>query len=168
MIAGNRERFAIEAEIEECIDGFTLGHLRFWICGRAVGDWEDSVDLLGCLRWLKDFRDHPRKRFEPGLWHLPAGEVFRRVYDPVMAGAKSASESCVPDAYARFHISHLGMSSFNRFDLLLLEDEHGAERCLWREAATEDLHECYLKSFEMESVAGEFCEQLEQIISVSR
>lgn len=168
MIAGMRERFAIEAEVEEHIDGFVLGHVRFWIGGRAVGNWEDSVDLLGCVRWLRDFRDNPRNRYEPGLWHLPAAELFHLLYDPVMSGMKSPPQLHVPDAYARFHVSHLGMSSTERFDMLLLKDEEGAERCLWREAATEEIHECYLENFEMESVAGEICEQIERTISGTR
>lgn len=165
MIAGIRERFAIEAEIEQRIDDFVLGHVRFWLCGRPVGDWCDSADLLGCLRWLRDFRDSLLDRYEPRLWHLSADEVFRLLYDPVMgAGNASAQTLEVPDAYERFHISHLGMSSFDNFDVLLLKDQHGAERCLWREAGSREIHECHLWRLEMESVAGEFIDMLWEAI----
>src|SRR6187200_916318 len=124
MIAGDPERFAIEAEVEERIDNFVLGHFRFWMCGRPVGDWRDSADLLGCLHWLKDFHDEPPNRYEPGLWDLPPGEVFRLLYDPVMAGSNAVPvhEAPVPNAYSRFHIAYLGMSSLDWFHVLLLTD----------------------------------------------
>lgn len=83
-------------------------------------------------------------------------EVFRLVYDPVMAGGESGLEQ-VRDAYSRFHISHLGMSSFERFDLLLLKDANGSERCLWRVAGMKDIFECRLWRNEMETAAAEFC-----------
>ena len=160
MIEGDRQRFAIEGAVEERIDEWVLGHLRFWICGNAVGNWNDSVDLRGILGWLKDFEVNARSRYEPGLFELPGREVFRRVYDPVMANSKLA-QPVIPDAYSRFHISHLGMSAFDRYDLLLLTDEHGAERCLWRASGSEEIHECFLWRREMERVAGRFCVRLE-------
>jgi hypothetical protein len=161
MIEGNITRFAIEGEVAERIDSWVLGHIRFWICGNSVGEWSDSVDLLGCLRWLNDFASTPRSRYESGLFELPAREVFRRVYDPVMPHS-GAGRPGVTDAFSRFHISHLGMSAFERFDLLLLTDEHGAERCLWRETGSEEIHECYLWRLEMERVAGQFCARFER------
>lgn len=169
MIVGNRERFAIEAETEQQVEGWILGNFRFWLCGKPVGDWADSVDLRGCARWLRDFCENPRNRYEPGLFALSAEEIFRRVYDPVMAGsADQAHPIQVDDAYTRFHISHLGMSSFERFDLLLLKDEHGAERCLWREAGSCEIMDCRLWRNEMETVATEFCERFEETLAASR
>ena len=165
MNVGNPDRFAIEAEIEERVGEWVLGHFRFWICGHAVGDWDDSADLLGCLRWLKEFSEQPRDRYEPRLCALPPKEVFRRVFDPVMSSTQSDTAPLVEDAYARFHISYLGMSSFERFDLLLLTDEHGAQRCLWRESKSDDMHECFLWRMEMERIAGEFCKRFEQVLT---
>lgn len=166
MIAGEAERFAIEAEIEERVEGWVLGHFRFWICGDPVGDWTDSVDLLGCLRWLKDFCDHPRNRYEAGLFELPPRQVFDRVFDPVMAGSKRhVGLPEVRDAYSRFHISHLGMSSLERFDILLLTDEHGAGRCLWRELDNGQIHDCRFRAGEMEAVVDAFCGRLEQAVA---
>jgi hypothetical protein len=164
MIAGFRERFAIEAEVEDRITSWVLGHIRFWICGRPVGNWVDSVDMLGCLRWLREFSDTQRDRYEPGLWNLPANEVFRLLFDSVMAVGDIRTGMQIRDAYSRFHISHLGMSSFERFDILLLHDEHGAERCLWRESGIDEIHDCRLWRREMELVAGEFCDRLEESV----
>jgi hypothetical protein len=76
-------------------------------------------------------------------------------------GAKS---SPIPfqDAFARFHISHIGMSSFEEFDILLLYDAHGGERCLWRRVGATTIAECKLWRNEMEAVAKEFCEAFER------
>ena len=163
MIAGRKDRFAIEAEPQEELDGWLFGWFRFWLCGQPVGDWEDSADLRGCVRWLRDFANVRRDRYEPALVSLSAAEVFRSVYDPVMA--EGNSRSSFADAYARFHISHIGMSSFERFDILLLYDVHGSERCLWRRANATEIAECRLWRNEMESVASEFCDLFEQELS---
>jgi hypothetical protein len=163
MIAGRKDRFAIEAEVEEIVDGWVLGHFRFWLCGRLVGDWEDSADLRGCVRWLRDFFENPRDRFEADLVDLPAGEVFKRVYDrPMGRSTHGSSAPEVQNAFARFHISHLGMSSFERFDVLLLKDEHGAERCLWRQVGDDRINDCHLWRNEMEGVAIEFCNMFDR------
>jgi hypothetical protein len=71
--------------------------------------------------------------------------------------AAGTSSTPYEDAFARFHISHIGMSSLEQFDILLLYDAHGGERCLWRQADATKIEECRLWRNEMESVAGEFC-----------
>ncbi len=120
MIVGNPDRFAIEALIDGVEGGWILGRLRFWLGNMPVGNWEDVVDLNGCVGWLRDFYHNPRNRFEPELDGLLPEDVFAKCYDPVMAGA-APNAGQIMNAYSRFHISYLGMSSFERFDLLLLK-----------------------------------------------
>lgn len=151
MLVGNKERFAIEAEPDSLIEGWILGRFRFWIGGCEVGDWNDTADLKGCYAWLRDFEQNSRERYEPSLSEFSAEEVFRRVFDPVMPGGIShPDELPIKNSYHRFHISHLGMSSFERFDVLLLTDEDGGERCLWRMAGVPHIVEFRLRSGEME------------------
>jgi hypothetical protein len=163
MIAGRQERFAIEAEPQQQVDGWLLGRFRFWLCGRPVGDWDDWADLRGCVRWLRDFASVPRDRYEPSLAAAPPEKVFRYLYDPVMGDGTSSTP--FDDGFARFHISHIGMSSFEQFDMLLLHDAHGGERCLWRRAGTDAIEECRLWRSEMERVAKEFCDLFEKEIA---
>jgi hypothetical protein len=160
MIVGRKDRFAIEAEPQQRIENWVLGGFRFWLCGRSVGNWDDAADLKGCVRWLRDFATVPRDRYDSRLVAASAEEVFQVVYDPVMGG--SATLTHVDDAFARFHISHLGMSSFELFDMLLLYDVHGGERCLWRKAGASKIEECRLWRREMETVADEFCAEFER------
>jgi hypothetical protein len=164
MIVGNRDRFAIEAEVEQRVDGWILGRFRFWLAGHPVGNGEDVADLKGCVRWLRDFAENPRDRFDARLLNLDPPRVFELIYDPVVGpgGIANPEEQPIPDSYSRFHISRLGMSSFDRFDVLLVKDEHGAERCLWREAGNNEIMECRLWRNEMGSVAAEFCERFEK------
>lgn len=160
MIAGDKQRFAIEAEPQESVDGWILGRFRFWLCGEAVGNWDDAADLKGCVGWLRDFATKPRERFEPSLEEASPREVYERAYEPIMtSGAKSPP---IADAFARFNISHLGMSAFELFDILLLKDSNGGERCLWRRAGEEEVHECRLWRNEMETVANDFCDRFDQ------
>lgn len=162
MIVGNKKSFAIEAQPQELVGSWLFGRFRFWLCGVPVGNWEDAADLKGCARWLREFSEDSRNRYEQGLFELSAEEVFSRIYDPVMPrGVQDEAIPQVEDAYSRFHISHLGMSSFERFDILLLKDECGAERCLWREVSCRNFKDCRLDRDEMERVAREFCDCFE-------
>jgi len=156
MIAGSKERFAIEAELQEELDGWLLGRFRFWLCDQPVGDWDDAVDLRGCVRWLRDFATVARNRYEPALARATAEEVFRQLYEPVMS-SRSLSSS-YENAFSRFHISYVGMSSFDLFDIILLHDLNGGERCLWRRSGVAKIEECKLWRHEMETVAKEFCD----------
>ena len=55
MLFGDNNKFSIEYKVTERMDDWVFGHFLFWICGQAVGNWDDSTDLKGCLNWLKNF-----------------------------------------------------------------------------------------------------------------
>lgn len=160
MIAGNPNRFAIECEPIERSDGWLFGRFRFWLCGKPVGNWDDYADLRGCVRWLQDFANKPRNRFEKSLASAKAEDIYRQLYDSVIG--VGAVPTSIQDAFSRFHISHLGMSSFEQIEMLLLVDEHGSERCFWRKSGSSSIEECRLWRNEMEIVARDFCEKFER------
>jgi hypothetical protein len=161
MIAGNSQRFAIEAQPKEPDQGWVLGRFRFWLGGVPVGNWEDAADLRGCVRWLEDFANKPRNRLEPRLEGLTAADLIRILWDEFMTTPyrPGCPPDGIPDIYSRFHISHLGMSSFDALDLLLVSTLDGRERCVWRNARNGEIGECELAHGEMETVAVEFCRQ---------
>jgi len=164
MLVGNASRFAIEAKPEEYPNEWILGRFRFWVGGEAVGNWDDWADLKGCVRWLRDFEQKPRDHFDPRLESLDAEGVFKLLYDPVFGpnAVVNPPDQPVPNAYARFHIAHLGMSSFERFDILLVTTAQGKERCLWRSSADRQIRDVLLEPGEMERVAKEFCDRVHQ------
>jgi hypothetical protein len=163
MLVGIKERFAIEAKPEVFSCGWILGRLRFWLGGHPVGDWDDTADLKGCVRWLRDFADKPRDRQNDVLIELDRIAAFHAVYDATFGtnAAANPAEQTIPHAYGRFHISYLGMSSMERFDILLIKDRAGNERCIWRESGVPTIYEQCLDPREMESVALEFCNEFE-------
>jgi hypothetical protein len=163
VLVGSVERFAIEALPEEFSSGLILGRFRFWVDSQTLGDWEDMADLKGCVAWLRDFATIPRERYDSRLDGMDAAAVFLLLYEPVFGinGLANPVEQPVPYAYERFHISHLGMSSFELVDILLVKSVDGRERCLWRKADGAHIREMIFDKGEMEAVALKFCEDFE-------
>lgn len=167
LIVGNPKRFAIEVEPRDFRDRWVLGGFRLWLFGRAFGDWSDAADLVGCVGWLEHFASTARDRFEPILDSLPAADVFARIYDPSMSPDARWDERVegVGDVYSRFCISHVGMSSLDRVDVLLLYAADGSERCLCREMPGGAIFEFRLEAGEIEAVAAKFASEFRQAIA---
>lgn len=155
-ICGNPDSFAIECEVINVKDkDWVFGHFRFWLQGIAVGDWDDSVSLAACANWLQEFVDVPMDRYEPGLLSLPKSEVFDLLLDSVTWDGQEYKPYI--NIYGRFHIDHLGMSAFNRYDILLVEDQE-RQRVLWRQGEDPTIHEAYFPAGEIQKVAKVFVE----------
>jgi hypothetical protein len=133
-----------------------LGRFRFVFYGQACGNWDDETDLKACYSWLKDFAEIPRQRFEPGLMELSSNDIFKRLVEPILGQESDEREpECYPDTFSRFHISHLGMSSFDQVTMVLIEDDK-IQRCVWR-SDTGALNDCRFESGLMQKVAKDFC-----------
>lgn len=159
MIFGSKKLFAIECEIQLRTDTWVFGNFCFWIFRKDVGNYEDFTSLNGCFGWLKHFIEDPRDRNEPGLMEMPPEEIFFLLYDSFMPeGLQYNSDNKEPfkDTFGRFYISHLGMSSFDRFDILLIENSF-QQRVLWRDASNLIIHEAILPAGEIQRVSQEFC-----------
>lgn len=161
IVAGNNEMFAISAEITHNSSGWILGRFRFVLHSRLCGNWQDETDLRACYGWLHDFADKPRRRFEPGLLDLSAEAIFERLVRPVL---KDADEARIPefyeDTFSRFHIEHLGMSSFDRVIMVLIEGPE-KQRCVWKDDQDERIYDDSFPCGHMQQVAKEFCKLFE-------
>jgi hypothetical protein len=158
MRVGITERFAIEWEVFERIEGWILGSFYLWINGIIVGNPSDhSVDLKGCANWLKDLMENSTNRFEPGLFDMSREQTYLRLAPPVLVheNREGFAKEIYKDTFSRFHISHIGMSSFDRVTLLLIKNELGQERCIWK-ADEKEVKDAFLESGEIESVAAQF------------
>jgi len=157
---GDNKSFAIAAEITGTPNGWLLGKFRFVLHGHVCGNWNDDADLRGCYGWLKDFAEKPRLRFEPGLMDLSPDNVFSNLVLPVI---EQSGQERIPelysDTFSRFHISHLGMSSFDRVTMVLIESPE-RQRCVWKEG--NDIHDDVFPPGHMQTVASEFCVLLER------
>ena len=165
IFSGKKEQFAIEAEITSKEGEWIFGHLRFWLHGTECGNWNDDVDLRGSHSWLKDFIQNQQDRYEPGMFEATPIVVFQLLVEPIFPANPNAR---VPEVYqktdSRFHIGHLGMSSFNRVRMVLIENST-FQRCVWEAGLGEGIHDDLFPSGHMQQVAKDFCSLLEREIA---
>ena len=169
MIVGATNQFAIESEIETVTeDGWILGHFRFWVRAQAIGDWEDTADLKGIASWLQDFTTSNLNRYELQLTNVSKKDAFRLLFDPVIGmpnnKASLSSSEQFEQTYIRFHISHVGMSAFDKYDLLLIEMPQ-YQRLVWRAATDTIIHDMSFPAQTMQRVAEQYCHQFKQLIT---
>ncbi len=151
MITGNKEHFAIEHEVQNKIDGWILGQFRIWVNNKAIGDWNDnSVDLKGCFNWLPTLMEDKVNRSDPSLDSLTGEQVMFKIFDSFFA---NHNISVIDDTFSRFHISHIGMSSFDTFDVVLIETKNSF-RFIWRNEEK--------KIFDEKTTKGEVFDVLEK------
>lgn len=163
MLVGNKARFAIEADPQTIEGEWILGGFRFWLCGCEVGNWSECTALQYCFAGLRAFSRDSVARAEPSIAHIEGREIFELVVGPVMApkGIADPQRQPIPFSYERFHLTHLGMSSFDDFVIVLVKDADGAERCLCRRLGEDEILDCWLAPGEMEQVAERFCDLFE-------
>ena len=151
MLFGDKSKAAFEVTIVEMVEGWIFGTFILWINNSSIGDKEDqSVDLKGCINWLRDLTQNPVNRFDEWLCTLPKNEVWEYVVTQTMQWPQSKS-SLIPDAFTRFHVTHVGMSSFDNYTVVLIRGP-GKDRCLWQ-LKNEELHDEHIDQLAIEKSA---------------
>jgi len=131
VVFGNQQEVGLEVSIEKIIDRWVYGRFLLWLDGNAIGSQKDfSVDLRACFNWLSDLVEVPRDRSCPELMDKSNAEIWQELVDPVFEGFKDLQYA---EAFSRFHISHIGMSSFDTFVILLINDDETRERYIWQQ-----------------------------------
>lgn len=132
MIFGDASRFSVVINDVERSGAWVYGSVLFCAGDRTVGDVDDAADLKGVRNWMREALEQPVDRFDPRLRGLSAEQLLETLLtwreDPITSGLPS-----VVDTYSRFWVAHLGMSSFDRFDIVLVEDPKSGLRLVWRE-----------------------------------
>lgn len=128
MLIGKRSNIAIEYKIEDRIDGWILGRIQCWIDGHSVGNWNDTVDLKACANWMSKFIDQKIDRTDINLFKMPGNTAFNLIYNSIF---QKPGEGTIPDAFSKYSISHLLMSSWEKFNVFLITN-NGDCRILWR------------------------------------
>jgi len=164
ILAGDENIFAIKAEIESIEGTWIYGGFQFVLHGQYCGNWEDYNSLDGSYGWLKDFIEKPVDRLDLNLLALPSNVVFEKVVDSVLArsNVRKNTQTIIENLpYKRFHISHVGMSSFDRVVMILIEGVD-KQRCLWEEGGKgKIIHDDIFPSGHMQKIASEFCRLFE-------
>lgn len=166
MLFGNKDDFAVEVNVSDVFDGWVFGSYQFWVRGVSVGDANDhSVDLKGCWNWMREFIANPRNRYEPGLYEMDKRQVYLRLASSVMVNQNPGgfSREIYAETYSRFHITRIGMSSFDRVTLLLVDGGDGKHRLVWQEGDG-DIQDACLGENQMERVFAEAIVSLEGIM----
>ncbi|RUR81868.1 Imm42 family immunity protein [Chlorogloeopsis fritschii PCC 9212] len=173
-IFGDKSSFAIECQVSRVIDGQTFAHLRLWVGGKPIGDYEDEIVLSSCISYLLDFLKFTGDRYEPNLDEKSKEEVFQLIFDSVVytipTGITTLSEIVsiynssndkaqllYENIERRFHLDSFGMSSFSdKFNLILVETKSGKQRLIWRALSDMKIHEALLEPKSFEAIANQF------------
>ena len=183
-IFGTKSIFAIECQVSRVLDGQVYAHLRLWVGGKPLGDYEDEIVLYSCISYLSDFLKFTGNRYEPDLDEKSKEEVFNIIFDSVVYtvpdGITTWSEIVsiynpsnddtqppYEDIENRFHLDSFGMSSFSdKFNVILVETKSGKQRLIWRAISDMKVHEQILGSRIFESVANQFISWAEAQINL--
>src|SRR5690606_19989607 len=119
-----------------------------------------------CVNWLRDFVEAKQRRYEPGLFELSAREVFRLLTEGVLVffTPDEGVGEYYPNSLSRFHVSHLGMSAFDRTTIVLIENEIGEQRLVWT-SPEETILEAILPPGLMQRVLSEAINCMEEEFS---
>ena len=165
MLTGDKNKFAVQIDVGETVDEWALGSYILWARGTPIGDERDcSVDLRGCRNWMRDFVEKPRKRYERDLYEMDKLQAYVRLASAVLPGENPSgfAKDMYEDTFARFHISHIGMSSFDNVTLLMIKNEKGMERLVWRSKDGE-IEDAYLEAGQVEETFLEAVRSLESL-----
>lgn len=136
MIVGDRKIFAIEATIFERVDYWVFGSFLLWIGGKVVGNHEDdAVHLKGCVGWLGDFLNEHAKTIDQTFFDMELELLFDTIFRGVISAYPDGHEGYDPvkqGYYERFHISHIGMSSFDALSIAVVGSLDGRYRFVWQ------------------------------------
>ena len=142
-----------------------FGHFRLWIGDKPIGNWEDLCMLSAVVRWMKDLVSHPTDRCENRLFFASNETVFSCIYDPLMVYKVTQQPPLFKieaTQLRRFHISHIGMSSFDDYFGVLLMECGNQQRILWANLETSELDDSYLPAGTLQSAFSKFIIEFEK------
>ena len=158
VILGDKRKFAIEWEVEAISDtGTILGKYCFWSNQQRIGDWDDTVSLSACPAWCETFLSRPNDRYESDLFDMSKEQVLTVIYDDFFGQGIER----YPDVYHRFILQELGMSSFDKIDLTILEDGK-TQRLIWRGVPDLVVYESVFPDATIQSVMRDFVQSIQQ------
>lgn len=169
MIIGNKNRFAIEFELDAVkladptLADWLYGRMCWWCGGEQVGRCEDDTTIRDVAVAAKHFLSYEGRRRDEHLSRAPVRDVLRTVVDALYDDHGQSDEQVKADAehYFRFVVSP-GMEEFDPWRILLVEDDTSA-RLIWiKEPGEADPHEQQLNPGEFDGVLKAFLAALPQ------
>jgi len=113
-ILGNRNQFAIQWDIEAFDRKWFPTHLCFWIGGRQIGNFEDTLQSYCYITRLEDFLLYENIRHHPFLFNRNKEDIFHHVYQRAYGFIVNLQKNI-------FEIECLDTESFDQY---FLEEEY--------------------------------------------
>lgn len=173
MKLGNTSEFAIEADLIGIHSKWIYGHLRFYVAGKPIGDFEDSSDLATSARWGRDFLRASPRRTRPDLDEVSTTAVFDLLYGryvvPVRADTGTAGPALhapATEAWDRapYLMDEIGESALrDRYTVAIVRRRDGLDRMIVRDHGGDDLFECLVTAGCVDTVVNEYCTWVERL-----
>jgi hypothetical protein len=161
MIAGSKKLFSIEAKIKSSQENWVFGSIRFWIDSKPIGNWDDITALNACYNWIQGFSFGKNDNKAEDLFNLPPIQAYELIMAELRGSPTNYGRNLDIKDPMSFDISVLGMSSFDNLDILMIKNEAGIEKCIWK-IGNGNVEQFLLPANEMERVASEFCAEFEK------
>jgi hypothetical protein len=160
MIFGKQSNFAVEAETLRQSGKWLFGHLRFWVAGNAIGDFEDTSDLAGSARWGRRFLAASRRRTRPALDGRDASDVYAFLFGRFFErGGSEPEEPFDRDPHV---LDDIGESSVrDRVTLLAVRRGDGQDRIIVHDHRTGTTSETAVPATMCDTTIDGYCAWVE-------
>jgi hypothetical protein len=160
MIFGQTSQVAIEAEALRTTGKWLYGHLRFWVGGQALGDFEDSSDLAGSARWGRRFLASSARRTRSDLDGEDVAIVYYKLFGRFFErGATGSEETFDRDPYV---LDDVGESSLrDRISVLTVRRSDGRDRIVVHDHRASRTWEVLAPSGTCDEVVATYCSWVE-------
>lgn len=144
-LVGDKNTIAFEYKIDFVSKGVCYGVFFLWIKNSRIGDPEDTTHLNGCFNWIADL---PKE-----ILSLQNDSLYNGEKDLVFKELMSIYETSSDSLLNKFHITHIGMSSFDGIHLLLVKNTSGLEKFIWE--VDGGVFEAYFPENQLENLVRE-------------
>lgn len=166
MLVGDRDRFAIEYELDHVPSGgaelghWMFGRIRWWCGGDRVGRYQPNTAIRDVAAAADRILVRESARHSPELMAYPAAQIARIVTDALFADNDRSDAQIAADGarYWPFFVSPR-TESFEPWDIFVIEDDASA-RLLWGPAGRREVSERGLRRGEFAGVLREFLHAL--------
>ena len=163
MLFGDKEKFALECEIDAEIGAHLYGYFRFWINGYSAGDFDEVLDLRESSRFGRDILKASVRR----PWvdtTTPADVLLYEFYERYVGF--SAIRAPSPWDRDAFLLDEMGRGSTrDKFIVIALRSKNG-ERVICREYARNIIKETTVPPRVCDFLVREYCDWVDHFATI--
>ncbi|MEV6773509.1 Imm42 family immunity protein [Nocardia sp. NPDC051030] len=168
MLVGDRDRFAIEYELEAVPGGdvelrrWMFGRIRWWCGGTPVGRYDSTTAIGDLAAVVERLLKREDARISPELMDLPAPEVAHIITRALFSDDDRSDAEIAADGahYWPFFVSPR-TEVFDPWDVFVIEGEKSS-RLIWGLVDRPELDEFRLHPGEFAEVLHEFLDALQR------